>query len=101
MGTRLELQSLLEDVLGSDKVYFQPPESIKMSYPAFVYYLYDVDIMRANDSLFHKWNHYRIQYISRDPDNNMISKLLTLQYCSYFGRSNIDNLYHDNFDLYY
>ena len=101
MGTRLELHSFLEKILGSDNVYFQPPESIKMSYPAFVYYLYDTDVIKADDTSFHIWDHYRVQYISRDPDNDMRNKILAFPYCSYFGRSNMDNLYHDNFDLYY
>ena len=35
--TRLELQSVLEQTLGSRNVYFQPPASVKMKYPAIVY----------------------------------------------------------------
>ena len=37
MRTRLELQSFLEEILGSRNVYFQPPTSFKMEYPAIVY----------------------------------------------------------------
>ena len=37
MGTRLELQSKLEEILGSRQVYYQPPETVKMEYPAIVY----------------------------------------------------------------
>lgn len=37
MGTRLELQNKLEELLGSRHVYFQPPESVKMEYPAIKY----------------------------------------------------------------
>jgi len=33
MGTRLELQNLLENILGSRNVYFQPPENLKLNYP--------------------------------------------------------------------
>ena len=39
MGTRIELQLKLEEILGSRHVYFQPPASIKMTYPAIVYEL--------------------------------------------------------------
>ena len=35
--TREELHELLVSVLGSRNVYFQPPESIRMQYPAIVY----------------------------------------------------------------
>ena len=34
MASRLELQSKFEELLGSRNVYYQPPESIKMSYTA-------------------------------------------------------------------
>ena len=101
MGTRLELQQLLETLLGSRNVYFQPPETIKMKFPCFVYYLHGIDTNKAGDTLYIKTNHYRVQYISKDADNTMADELLKLQYCSFIGRSVIDNLYHDNFDLYY
>ena len=31
--SRLALQSLLEELLGSKNVYYQPPENLKMVYP--------------------------------------------------------------------
>ena len=34
---RLELQDLLETVLGSQYVYFQPPATLRMRYPCIVY----------------------------------------------------------------
>ena len=39
---RLELHEILCTILGSRNVYFQPPESIKMNYPAIVYGLDDM-----------------------------------------------------------
>ncbi len=102
MGTRIELQRVLEDLLGSDHVYFQPPESIKLKYPAIVYSLLTISTRKANDKKYLTWPHYRVQLISRDPDNDIVYKLLNLQHCSYAGdRFVVDNLYHDNFDLYF
>lgn len=34
---RIGLSKLLREILDSDNVYFQPPESLKMNYPAIVY----------------------------------------------------------------
>lgn len=102
MGTRIELQQTLEEILGSDHVYFQPPESIKLQYPAIVYSLLSIDTVKADDGKFLKWPHYRVQLISRDPDNHTVYDILDLQHCSYAGdRFVVDNLYHDNFDLYF
>ena len=41
MAPRLDLQKLLVELLGSDNVYFQPPPSVQMNYPAIVYKLDD------------------------------------------------------------
>ena len=56
MANRLDLQALLEDLLGSRNVYYQPPESKKMNYPAIVYTLEDIESTFADDGLylFHK-----------------------------------------------
>ncbi len=37
MGTRVELQSKLEELLGSKEVYYNRPEDRLMKYPAIVY----------------------------------------------------------------
>ena len=50
MTSRLELQAKLEELLGSEQVYYQPPESIKMSYPAIVYSKSRIETKKANNS---------------------------------------------------
>ena len=47
MGTRIELQSKLEELLGSRQVYYQPPETVKMEYPAIVYSKSNIRTARA------------------------------------------------------
>jgi len=37
MAPRLELQEVLESLLGSRNVYFQPPLNLKMNYPCIIY----------------------------------------------------------------
>lgn len=101
MGTRLELHTILCDILGSNHVYFQPPASIRMTYPAIVYELDMIDGQRADDRLYLKAPRYSIKYISRDPDNNVKDELLDLPYCAFDRRFKEDNLYHDCFDLYF
>ena len=86
MGTRIELQSKLEELLGSRQVYYQPPETVKMEYPAIVY---------------SKSNRYDVTVISKKPDDPVLDKLLGLQYCSYDRHYKSDNLNHDTFSLYF
>lgn len=101
MGERLELQELLEELLGSRNVYYCPPESVKMSYPAIVYSKDDIRKWDANDSKYGQKKKYTITVIDRRPDNEVIDALLNLEYSSYNRYYTSDNLNHDVITLYY
>ena len=101
MGNRLELQTKLEELLGSRNVYYQPPESIKMEYPAIVYSKSDIQSRFANGSAYSLSSSYEIIVIDRKPDNPVIDKLLIMPYCSFDRHYKSDNLNHDILTLYY
>lgn len=101
MASRLELQAKLEELLGSKNVYYQPPESLKMEYPAIRYSKNRIDKKSADDKTYLISISYEIIVIDRRPDNTVIDKLLQLPMCSYDRNYKSDNLYHDVFTLYY
>ena len=101
MGTRLELQSKLEKLLGSRQVYYQPPETIKMEYPAIVYSKNRISSITANDAKYLKHNQYEIIVISKRPDDPVIGKILDLPYSSHDRTYKSDNLNHDVLTLYF
>ena len=101
MATRLELQNKLEKLLGSRNVYYQPPESVKMEYPAIIYSKTNIPVIYANGSVYSKNTCYEIIVIDKKPDNEVINKLLELSYCSYDRSYKADNLNHDVLTLYY
>lgn len=101
MASRLDLQNLLERLLGSTNVHYQPPESIKMSYPAIKYQRSDIRLKHANNSTYLKTNCYEIIVIDTLPDNEVINKLLELPNCKYDRPYIADNLHHDVLTLYY
>lgn len=101
MANRLELQSLLEELLGSKNVYYQPPESIKMQYPAIRYSKKTISSIYANNAKYSMQDCYELIVISRLPDNPVIKKLLELPYCSYDRSYVADNLNHDVLTIYY
>lgn len=101
MTDRLELQSLLEVLLESKNVYYQPPESIKMQYPAIRYSKKDISITYANNIGYLTRDYYELIIISKLPDNPVIKKLLELPYCSYDRHYVADNLNHDVLTIYY
>lgn len=101
MASRLELQSKLEELLGNKNVYYRPPSSIQMSYPAIVYLKSKIGIRYANNSVYSKMTRYKVTVIDRRPDNKVIDKLLELPYCSYDRPYKADNLNHDVLTLYF
>lgn len=101
MGTQVELQSKLEELLGSKNVYYQPPENLKIQYPAIIYSKNRTDTTRAGDSLYRKNTSYSITVVNGRPDHPVIDKLLEMPYCSYDRPYKSNNLYHDVLTLYY
>ena len=101
MGTRLELQTMLETLLGSRNVYFQPPASVKMSYPAIVYSRSKIDNKHANNKVYLQHKAYRVTVIDKNPDSPIVDSVLKLPLCSFQQHYTSDNLNHDVFLLYY
>lgn len=101
MADRIELQSLLEELLDSKNVYYQPPESIKMSYTAIKYSKSTIQSTYANDRKYGMKDCYQLIVIAKLPDDPVIKKLLELPYCSYDRHYVADNLNHDVLTIYY
>ena len=101
MGNRLDLQATFERILGSRNVYFQPPESVKMKYPAIVYALDNIDARHANDLVYSTKRRYMITFITEDPDSQTIEELSCLSMCRFNRHYKFDNLNHYVFELYY
>ena len=101
MGSRIDLQRLLENLLGSDHVYYDPPETVKIKYPAIIYSKNGVQSKRADDSRYQTLTRYDLIVLDRRPDNPVIEKLLDLSYCSYDRHYVSDNLHHDSLTIYY
>lgn len=101
MADRLDLHSLLQELLGSDHVYYQAPESTKMSYPAIKYSKSTIQSTYANDRKYGMRDCYQLIVIAKLPDDPVIKKLLELPYCSYDRYYVADNLNHDVLTIYY
>lgn len=101
MRTRLNLQNKLVELLGSNHVYYQPPESLKMEYPAIRYSKSDIINKNADDIKYSKFDRYEIIVIDKRPDNEVIQKILELPYSSFDRHYTANNLNHDVIILYY
>lgn len=98
---RLTLQTLLEELLCSRHVYYQPPENLKMEYPAIRYSRSEIRNIHADDHKYTSMNVYEVVVIDEDPDNEVIDKILELPYSSLERHYVADNLNHDLIRLYY
>ena len=99
MGTRLELQTLLE-MLASN-VYFQPPDGLSMEYPCIVYKRDNMDVDFANDSPYRLTTRYLVTVIDRSPDSTITPLVANLPLCLYNRGYAAKNLNHDVFNLYF
>lgn len=98
---RLELQQLLETLLGSRNVYFQPPNGLKILYPAIVYEWDDQRVQYADNQPHLKTRRYTVTSISRDPDSIIPDKIAELQYSSFNRSFPANDLNHVVFNLYF
>lgn len=101
MNRRLELHEILCEVLGTRNVYFQPPESIKMKYPAIVYSRSDIPTEFANNNPYIQSRAYEVIVIDPNPDSEIVDKISQLPKCRFDRNYASDNLNHDVFTLIY
>lgn len=101
MDQRLKLHTILVDVLGSQNVYFQPTENIRMNYPAIVYSRDRITPIYADNRTYTKTDRYNVIHISSDPDDNTPDKLANLPLSIHSAAYIADNLHHNAFSIYY
>ena len=102
MASRLELHEELCALLGSRHVYFQPPETVKMTYPAIRYVRDGGAEMRADDKFYKFKRRYTVTVITKDPDQEIgFSILKHFPYCRMERNYIADNLNHEVLLLYY
>lgn len=101
MGARTDLQTLLETLLGSRNVYFQPPPTLQMNYPCIVYNLDDINSKFADNYPYTVERRYSLTLIDKDPDSSIIDKIIKLQKCIFDRHFVADNLNHNIFILYF
>nr|DAQ74279.1 MAG TPA: tail completion protein [Caudoviricetes sp.] len=101
MANRLDLQAELEELLGSRNVYFQPPASVRINYPAIVYTRSDIDNTFADDSVYMQSHFYEVTVIDEDPDSKIVEAVSKLPTCRFSRHFTSENLNHDTFIIYY
>lgn len=107
MDNRTELHNVLSSILnmresdGDDHVYYQPPASKKMRYPAIVYSRTGMDVKRANNMVYSLTPRYEVIVIDKNPDSKYVEMVAMLSMCRFVRHYEADNLNHDVFEIYH
>lgn len=103
MSKQPELEVIFREILGSTNSYFQPPESVRMKYPAIRYSKNPAAYrINAGDRVYQKMDQFEGVIIDRDPDSAIPDKLLErFPMCSFGDTYCADNLNHFPFTIYY
>lgn len=107
MNRRLKLHKILCEILecpehGREcRVYFQPPASVKMKYPAIVYALNNIENTYADDGVYLFSKKYSVTLIDSDPDSSLINKVASLPTSRFNRHYTKDNLNHDVFEIFF
>jgi hypothetical protein len=101
MASRLNLHIILKSILGSENVYFQPPESMKMKYPAIIYALDDIRSSHADNGVYSSHKKYTATLLDSNPDSQYVDMLAAMPTCQFERHYTSDNLNHWLFSFYY
>lgn len=97
---REQLHVELKELLGSNNVYFQPPPSLRMSYPAIVYSRNRIASLNANDKIYKTNVQYLITVIDEDPDSEIVERLSYFRNARHDRHYESDGLNHDVFTIF-
>lgn len=101
MANRLDLHEKLLEVMGSDAVYYNPPETLKMKYPCIRYKLAYIEKLPANDTAYLQLKSYELTYITDDPDDERVDIIGSLPMIRFNRAYVYDGLYCYTYTIYY
>ena len=98
MQNRPKLSAAFHKIV--DNVYYDPPESIEMEYPAIKYNLVNIKTDNANNSPYITTPGYSVTLMDWNPDSEYVAKILALPYCSFDRHYTANDLHHWTFTIY-
>lgn len=100
MINREELSISLHNILGTNNVYFNPPKTVNINYPAIIYFRNDIQNTQANNKVYKQDVVYTITVVDFNPDSEIVKRVSQLPLCRYIRHYKADGLNHDVFELY-
>lgn len=100
-NSRLLLHEELVSILQTRNVYYQPPESNKINYPAIIYSRSDIDNKFADNGVYRQSNKYRVTVVDSDPDSAVVVRMSKFKTARYERNYKANGLNHDVFSIVY
>ena len=100
MDAKLSWVLNLSEPDGDRHIYFNPPPSVRMRYPAIKYSLNNINRNFANNDGYQTLSSYEVTLIDEDPDSIYVDKILQIPYCSFNRFYIADDLNHWVFTIY-
>lgn len=94
---RLDLSAKLKTLC--QNVYFNPPSSLLMSYPAIVYTRRDIDAKSADNEIHVVTEIYQLTIISHDPDEPLVNLVSRIPRTNYIRDYRAEGLNHTLFSI--
>ncbi len=100
MKTRAEIQTMLEEVLGSKNVYFQAPPNTGMKYPCIVYSFRSFNVNNADNQPYLVTGRWDIHHMYKSVKNDLKETFLfDVPFCMHDRRIVSDGVYNDYYIL--
>jgi len=100
MRTYRDLLHLLRKAVDHDRVYFQPPENLKLGYPAIVFHLTKIKVDHADDVPYKGAREYMITLITKEPEPDALEEILKIPYTTLDSTYISDGMNHFVFTSY-
>ena len=103
MKTRTEVQTMLEEILGKDRVYFQAPPNTGMKYPCIVYRFVSFNVQHADNKPYMVSGHWEIHHMYKDIKYDLKEKFIFdgpfCPFCQFDRRIVNDGVYNDYYTI--
>jgi len=100
MRTYRDLLHLLQKAVDHNRVYFQPPENLKIGYPAVIFHLSKIKVDHAGDVPYKGAREYSVTLITKDPEPEVLDEILKIPYTTLDTTYITDGMNHFVFTTY-
>ena len=103
MKTWSQLREVLEEVTGlTNRIYYQPPENLKINYPCVVFENSNALTEYADNKPYVATKRYAVTLMSTTADNDQYKDpILMLPMCTFDREFKSDGIVHSVFNIYF